>query len=189
MYQLLSANCAINGHRNIRCFHAAASDRRHSARLFPISYSEENNFGSLGIDAESVRPSGSAEGEPVQAICLDEIVDEACNGRRVAFVKIDVQSFELFSLRGLLRTLTRDRPALFLEISPYWMRRSGYDYREIYRLLRTLNYSIRHTSDIPLGVDGLPTVSVNTDIEWDIVAVPQIDPPLTPNGIGKTSDA
>jgi FkbM family methyltransferase len=171
MYQLLNANCVINGVSNVRALHLAASDHRHSVNLYPISYSSELNFGSLGINPNPERYSEGRDGESVRAVCLDDIVEEICPGRRIAFIKIDVQSYEKFVLRGLLRTITQHRPVVFLEISPFWMKRAGYDYREIYYLLQELNYTLEHSRTLPMADDGIPAVSVDTDIEWDVVAV------------------
>jgi FkbM family methyltransferase len=47
----------------------------------------------------------------------------------VSFVKIDTEGFEAAFLRGGRRRLERDRPVIFGEFSPYWMRRRGEDLR------------------------------------------------------------
>ena len=49
----------------------------------------------------------------------------------VSFVKIDIEGFEAAFLRGGRRRLERDRPVIFGEFSPYWMRHRGEDLRAL----------------------------------------------------------
>jgi FkbM family methyltransferase len=172
MFQLLNANCIINGAFNVRPFHMAASDHVHEVMLYPISYSGEGNFGSLGVNTEAQRSAEHNEGETVTAGCLDDLVERYCGDRRIGFIKIDVQTYEKYAIRGLFRTLTKDRPKIFLEVAPFWMKRAGYDYREIYRTLGSLGYRFEHSRTLPRGSDGFPDVPFEQDIEWDTLAVP-----------------
>lgn len=172
MYQLLNANCVINAKPNIVPVHVAASDHEHEVTLYPVNYAGETNFGSLGVNPDPTKYSSGRVGEIVKAVRMDDLLERICPERRITFIKIDVQSYEKYVLEGLTRTLEQHRPAIFLEISPYWMQRAGYDYRDTYKLLLGLGYSIEHMRDVPLSADGLPTISPDTDVEWDIVAVP-----------------
>ena len=88
------------------------------------------------------------------------------------FIKIDVQSFELFVLRGGIETLKRFRPTLFLEISPFWMSKY-YDYKEIYKLLTELNYDVHHVSYPEVPVGQVKEWSGRESEEWDILARPK----------------
>jgi FkbM family methyltransferase len=48
----------------------------------------------------------------------DDYVEAKLGGRKVAAIKIDVQGFEPDVLRGLTRTIERDRPAIWIEVTP-----------------------------------------------------------------------
>ena len=61
-------------------------------------------------------------GEPVTAVRLDELVPA---GRAVALIKVDVQGAEMRVLAGASAILTRDRPALFVEVDPAGLVRYG----------------------------------------------------------------
>jgi len=171
MFQLLNANCVINGAANIVPIHAAASDHRGVLSLYPINYAVLENFGKLGVNLDSARIS-QTQGESVLGLCADDLVDEYCENRRIGFIKVDAQAFEKYVLRGLLRTITKYRPKIFFEIAPFWMFKAGYDYREIYQLLSTLGYKFEHFIKLNLGIDGFPDYEPEYRGEWDALACP-----------------
>jgi FkbM family methyltransferase len=174
MFQLLNANCIINGAFNVIPIHAAASDHQHSLSLYPTNYSASNNFGRLGVNLEPERFS-QGQGEPVVAVCVDDLVEQYCENRCVDFIKVDVQAFEKYALGGLLRTIVRYRPKIFFEIAPHWMFKAGYDYREIYRLLSSLGYTFEHFIKLNLGINGLPDYDSEYRGEWDALAWPTLN--------------
>jgi FkbM family methyltransferase len=173
MFQLLNANCVINGVANVVPIHAAASDHRRVLSLYPINYAASDNFGRLGVNLESERFS-QTQGEAVLGLCVDDLVEKYCENRRIGFIKIDVQAFEKYALRGLLRTITRCRPKIFLEIAPHWMFKAGYDYREIYQLLLNQGYTFEHFIKLNFGIDGLPEYDSEYCGEWDALACPAL---------------
>lgn len=65
---------------------------------------------------------GEAGAIEVPVVSLDEALDA---GRRVAFLKIDCEGFELQVLRGARRLLARDRPVVFVELHPWYLKRYG----------------------------------------------------------------
>jgi FkbM family methyltransferase len=62
---------------------------------------------------------GAGEGQPVRAITLDSLV-EAGELERIDFVKLDVEGAELRVLKGMERTLRRDRPRLAIAAYHRW---------------------------------------------------------------------
>jgi FkbM family methyltransferase len=82
------------------------------------------------VNLESVRFS-QTQGESVLGLCVDDLVDEYCENRRIGFIKVDAQAFEKYALRGLLRTITRYKPKIFFEIAPHLMFKAEYDYPTI----------------------------------------------------------
>ncbi|MFC4256566.1 FkbM family methyltransferase [Altererythrobacter xixiisoli] len=176
MYQLVHANSVLNRLDNITALHAAAGQEHGTVTMYPISYEGENNFGALGVDTSA--PAGRGEGEEVAVYPLDDLLPDYAKGRPVRFVKIDVQAYELFVLQGMTGILKTDRPTIFIEISPYWMERAGYDYRAIYTLLRDHGYDFVHREGTELGADGMPDVPSGEDIEWDLLAIHREKPTL-----------
>ncbi|MFC3576711.1 FkbM family methyltransferase [Streptomyces yaanensis] len=91
---------------NVRVIPAAASDRRGTARL----WLPPDDAGDRGVSS-LVRRDIHARALEVPCVTLDGL-----GLRDVGFVKIDVDGNELAVLRGAKSILTRDRPALFIEL-------------------------------------------------------------------------
>lgn len=169
MYQLVNANCLLNRCRNVVPLHLAAGSEHGIVTMYPIDYDGEANFGALGVDTTSQFTDNP--GEEVEVHPLDDVLPAHLKDRRVAFVKIDVQAYELFVLRGMRRIIEESRPTVFVEISPYWMRKAGYEFTEVYDLLRAHGYDLIHRDYVKLGPDGVPEISPDQDVEWDLLAV------------------
>jgi len=171
IFRVLSANCVINGCQNVSTFQSCVGDKPGTVKLYPVVYEKKTNFGALGVDPASMNGSDT-KGERARIDTLDNLLSElehpltSCD-----FIKIDVQSFELFVLKGAAETLKRLKPVLFLEIAPHWMSKF-YDYKEVYEFLWALGYKIEHPSD-PSVVDGeIKAWSGRQGEEWDIFAIP-----------------
>ncbi|MEU9335771.1 FkbM family methyltransferase [Streptomyces sp. NPDC048290] len=91
---------------NVRVVRAAAADHPGRARLWlPAGDSGARGLSSL------VRRDVHGHAVPVRCVALDDL-----GLRDVGFMKIDVDGSELAVLRGATGLLTRDRPALFVEL-------------------------------------------------------------------------
>jgi FkbM family methyltransferase len=168
-YQLVHANALLNRRGNIVPIHAAAGEAEGAVNMHPINYDGHTNFGALGVNAAGI--VYAVEGEAVPCHRLDQLLPGHVGGRRVSFVKIDVQAYELFVLRGMDAILRSDRPTIFAEISPYWMRKAGYEFTEIYTLLRDHGYDLIHRQGLDLGPNGYPEIPEDSEFEWDLLAV------------------
>lgn len=165
LFNVLCANLALNDCFNARGYQVAFGDRDGATKMLPIDYNQEGNFGALGLSTHS----DWLTGEKVQITTLDKFLATHAI-ERVDFIKLDVQTFELFVLQGATETLRSSAPALFIEISPYWMlRMSDYDYREIYRLLADHGYEIYDKQFRRVETDRHQATDENT--EWDVVAI------------------
>lgn len=63
--------------------------------------------------------------------------------RHVDFMKIDIEGFEVFALRGATRVLTQDQPTLFVEIHPKHLKSLGSSSIEVVDFLRGIYRNIR----------------------------------------------
>lgn len=171
MYNLLCGNIVLNGLYNVRTMQCALADKHGTVEMYPISYEDHLNFGSLGVNVSKPSDELFGLGEHVAVCRLDNVINEFLGDHsRVGFVKIDVQSFELFVLKGATQLLTHHRPTLFLEIAPVWMHKAGYHYAEIYELLFKHGYTITHPTIPSLGPNEIRKWDGKSDIEWDILA-------------------
>ncbi|MBS1607958.1 MAG: FkbM family methyltransferase [Bacteroidetes bacterium] len=172
IFKVLNANLALNNCSNAWSYRWAIGKEKAKLKMYPIDYSQKNNFGGLGIDLSKQITTASA-GERIDVITGDEFLDMLEEeDKKIDFIKIDVQSFELFVLQGLTGVLSRFKPMLFLEIAPFWMKEMGYDYSEIYDLLYALGYKIYmpHES-LEFPVKGITAWNGEKMVEWDILAI------------------
>jgi FkbM family methyltransferase len=91
---------------NVRVVRAAAADRPGTARL----WLPPDDTGARGVSS-LIRRDIHAHAVDVDCVALDDLALTD-----VGFVKIDVDGSELAVLRGATALLTRDRPALFVEL-------------------------------------------------------------------------
>lgn len=168
IFRYASANAVMNGCANTTILQGCLGDAEGETRMASISYDQETNFGALGVSIGE-----DPFGELVPVWTLDGLLERGIlTVDRIDFVKIDVQSFELYVLRGAERTFRMYKPTIFLEISPYWMKERGYDYNEIYELLRQIGYDFYHFQHGAGIVDGVRQWSGSKSEEWDVVCTP-----------------
>ncbi|MEQ8233898.1 MAG: FkbM family methyltransferase [Gammaproteobacteria bacterium] len=68
-------------------------------------------------------------------------------------VKLDVDGYELEVLEGARATLSRDRPAVIMELAPYTVRERGQEPLDIITLLRDHGYGFSTLNGRPLAID------------------------------------
>ena len=116
-----------------------------------VSNTPANNLGARQVAAD---PAGT----PVLA--LDDL-----NPHRCDFIKMDVEGFEPYALKGAEQLIRRTRPVLHIEINLPALRSHGFaDHRAVYDLLEGWGYR--------LSVPFMPE-RIGTDLPWDIVCVPK----------------
>jgi FkbM family methyltransferase len=117
--EILRLNIALNGLRRVNLQHLgfALSD---AAESFDITVVENN------IGWATLNPS---EGGAIRSVVGDDLFAE----RPIDFIKIDVETMEMHVLRGLARTIARNRPLMFIEVDvenraafELWLRENRY---------------------------------------------------------------
>ena len=104
VYKLLAMNMSAVGgeftHHN-----TALGVERGIAKMPKVYYSAKGNFGGLGIGTKSMYGN------------IDVAVDtlDSFGFNNVGFIKIDVEGFEEFVLRGGRETILRDKPIMYIE--------------------------------------------------------------------------
>lgn len=103
VFQMLSANIALNGLVNVMTWQAAVGAEAGDIFVPPIRYDQEGNFGGVAL-------GGHDRGEKVPVMVLDAMPFRACH-----FIKIDVEGMEAQVLEGGRQMIARLRPILYVE--------------------------------------------------------------------------
>lgn len=101
VFQVLCANLALNELDNVFAFGEALGNCEEMAFVPVLDYARVNNFGGVGL---------SSQGEPVRRLRLDDLGLPRCR-----LVKLDVEGSEVEALEGMVETLGRCRPILYVE--------------------------------------------------------------------------
>lgn len=181
-FRALNCNLLLNDCDNVDAINCALGADIGFGELWP--HKTKDNFGAVPIVKRKhgaipiVEYKGEVSygqgGQRVEISTLDVMLSRYRNGgRKLDFVKIDTQAYELFVLRGAAEVLEIDRPKIFFEVSPFWMDQlMGYDYLDIYKFLERYDYLVVDAH----GDHRTPTErrwSGDQDEEWDCLAVPK----------------
>lgn len=115
IYYQLCANAFINRLENFYAFNKAVSDKAGDVEIPEFDYSTNNNIGAFSLDKNAriehgIESSVKNKFNLVESIKLDELeVDRA-----PAFIKMDVEGYEINVLRGALSFLKRHNYPPFL---------------------------------------------------------------------------
>jgi len=175
LFKILNTNLLINNCHNATAYRLALGSEKSKAKLWPIDYTQNDNFGGLSISQKNNQKILDHDGEDINITTGDDFVSDIATAKSsIDFIKIDAQSFELYILQGFANTLKNRRPMLFLEIEPFYMQSMGYHYSEIFNLLYALKYKIYLPHDsLESPIEAVPKWDVkNKEIGCDILALP-----------------
>jgi len=115
----------------------------------------------LNVDHRTYKPDDYDQEIEIDAIALDEYL----SGKRVNFVKMDIQGFEMSAAQGMRSVLQQPSLYMLSEFWPYGMRKAGSSVLDYYRLLKGYGFYIYLIRDKALhelsevevqGFAGLP---------------------------------
>jgi FkbM family methyltransferase len=138
-WQALSRAKQVNGWSNVEIHRVAAADRSGHMYLEQSSYNSGNN---------ALAETSTAGSDAVEVIRLDDLLA----GRKVDFIKIDVQGWEAAVLKGAGQTLSQNRPlCVRIEIWPTGLRRAGSSPDEVVALLGGAGLQIDRDDKVKLA--------------------------------------
>lgn len=137
--------CLVHNCPDALAFNIAASDTEAEMR-----FATSSNVGASRIDPEG--------GITVPARPMDDLSDKV---PVPDFVKIDVEGWEVHALTGMLETLRKRKPILYVEVNRGALAANGKTLEDIMNLLLGLGYT--DFNPYPLGVRW-------TDPQFDILA-------------------
>jgi len=138
-YRLLKKNIRVNGLKNVRTYQLAVSDNSGTATLYKCS----KNHG----DHRLYNSGDGRKENTVRTVSLDDFMDNKV--KKVDFIKMDIQGWELKVLRGMKRTITRNPPLkMITEFWPSGLRNAGNTAPEYYKMLHQLGFAVYNINEL-----------------------------------------
>lgn len=109
--KIFEANVLLNGVRNVELVQVGLGEEPSTLRF--VSNSGDNIGGSGFIGGLAKESDGEVTELPIER--GDAVLARRSLDARIGLLKIDVEGFELFALRGLKETLSRDLPFVLFE--------------------------------------------------------------------------
>lgn len=134
-FSLLCRIVKLNKCSTIIPINKAVSDRNET-----LSFYIDNNLGSNANSLVS-KNERNRQSIDVETITIDQFVTEN-KINKIDFLKIDAEGSELSVLKGAIKTLKNHKPLAILAIHPRLISNNGDNIKDIYLLLKSLNYNI-----------------------------------------------
>lgn len=126
IYRELVMNIRLNQYANVKAYRCALGASEGVTQMGPPLLGNEGGT-SIGIGSDYCR--------------LQRL--DAFQLNNVSLIKIDVENFELEVLRGAVKTITRNRPIIIIEIFKIWQKEENKKFEQTIDLLATqLHYTL-----------------------------------------------
>ena len=141
IFERLQANIQRNNAHQVLCIQRAAGD---CTRTIDLWY----NPAESGLTSVHHRSSAQATRVRVQQEPVDTILQRVLTPtqlEKLILIKIDVEGYEPMVLKGLLQTLQRSKPLLWMEKDPHYLQAGGFTTLDMVVPLQELGYHIYDT--------------------------------------------
>jgi len=139
-YTNLCKAIEVNSLHNIKPYNIALGEQ--AARL-DISMVENGNTGNgviLNDVLKAEAESGLFKVETISVVSLDDFARNKIE--RCDFIKIDIEGYEIYFLRGAREFIKKHRPIIYGEFSAYFIEKFGYSLQELSDFCQENNYTI-----------------------------------------------
>lgn len=140
-YKGLMTNIALNGYRNIETHQLAIGDHK---GVVGFEISKACNWNKIA------RPNVTGDVQ-VQMTTLDDFLQ----GRKIDFLRMDVEGYELCILKGMPQTIRDSRPGMFIEVHRDLLRDYGGSQKELMEYLASFGYYVSRSyptgKEVPIG--------------------------------------
>lgn len=161
-YQYASKNISLNNFSNIKMINQGLGNEKSTAFLYNVN---PKNRGMLRL-LQDEEQNNSYEKEAVEIDTLDSSIKNF-SIPKPDFIKIDVEGFEYKVLEGAYETLSKYKPALFIELDDQNLREQKSNAKELVQFLKRLEYKILNSETN----EEIDEFSNFTDCHFDIFCI------------------
>jgi FkbM family methyltransferase len=113
------------------CINAPKSNR------YMMALGEKDGFCDIAPKQNNYSAAHLKNGERVTIRPLDFLGLSKCD-----LIKLDLEGYELFALKGAKATIKKNKPVLVLEVNPRHMSRFGHKPKQLYEFIESLGYKV-----------------------------------------------
>lgn len=142
-FQMLAANCILNGCRNIEPLNIALSDHSGFMQMLVDDANRANSkiLSDLGLIYKDVNGKGRKM-EKVETCRLDDFLSErSIKGEDIHYIWMDVEGHEAYAVDGMINLLTNYKPPVFMEFTckdNIYVNISDEDFKYLYKNLSSV---------------------------------------------------
>jgi len=137
--KVLAATMKLLHAKNVTVVNRAVSDREGNINLVWRDGSGQTLTGFTHIEANNEPQAGRVS---IATLTLDSLVSGGdFEGKRVAFIKCDVEGYECHVVDGARRLIERWRPVIFAEAKDEWFLRYGKTSKDLIEVMESFDYS------------------------------------------------
>lgn len=163
--QVLRRTIGFIGPQNVTVLNAAVSDNGGSLQMVDRCHLGHRLTGKSHV---AKNPSDTFGTVQVSAITIDDFWN-GLGKPNVAFVKCDVEGFELFVLKGAHLLIEACSPLFYNELNQEWCKRYGYHPADIFRFFEERGYIPQYVT----AAGHLQHVNVTQHVNRDVLFVPE----------------
>jgi FkbM family methyltransferase len=136
--KMLKKNIALNNYSQIELFEFGLLDEETDLPVYTSNDEILNSGRHEGLSTLYPDDYRSVQEEIIQLKVFDSLFFEKLE--RLDFIKIDIEGAELPALKGMLKTITKFKPQILIEISSETIKNTNYEFEELLEFFEKLNY-------------------------------------------------
>jgi FkbM family methyltransferase len=124
---------------------------------------EKGSIGNAVILKNNSTLEDYVKNEMVQVVCLDTYFNPPL--LRCDFIKMDIEGFEMYVLYGAESFIKLHRPIIYGEFSPFFLKKNGVDFKEIWDFCQKMDYKIYHQTNPFQNITFYPVLNGTQSFE------------------------
>ena len=138
IFEILKKNVQINK-ANVRLFHnLVGNETERELFINKLNISKFNTYGSNMIEKTELRNENSLNIEKINSIKIDDIFFD----KKISFMKIDVQGYDLEVLKGSKKTIIKQQMPIIFEYEEDFAKDFNYTFKNFESFIDEINYKI-----------------------------------------------
>lgn len=145
IYYQLCGNVFMNGLDNVYTFNFALGNVCDTIYMEKSNYYDSGNvnFGNIKVDKKNQPLNFSSKQIKADKESITQLTLDSFAFNDVAFIKIDVQGYELNVIKGAEKTIAEHRPYLFIEFEDDLLQEAGTSEKELQEKIESLGYVVK----------------------------------------------